>query len=263
MHSILVVGSGNAFNTDGRGNTAFLLYDYSEDALLIDCGPTVVMNLQKFAPESVFHIRDILITHFHGDHFGGIPFLILTMAFTAKRSEPLFIHGPEGIRNITESLIQLTLPGYTVPFEIIYNEVSQGSFKAGAFSVKAVKINHRPESLGYRITGKEGNNAAFTGDSSFDKDLLNCIQGVSLAVMELSLSEQPAEGQIAHVSFNEVKPILSEGYADQYLFAHTDNAIVSAANQWLTANPQSSDVIMASDGIRLEWNKDVKIYEIT
>jgi ribonuclease BN (tRNA processing enzyme) len=262
MHSILVVGSGNAFNTDGRGNTAFLLYDYSEDALLIDCGPTVVMNLQKFAPESVFHIHDILITHFHGDHFSGIPFLILTMAFTAKRSEPLFIHGPVGIRSIIESLIMLTLPGYTAPFEIIYIEVSPGSFKAGTFSVEAVKINHRPESLGYRITGKEGNIAAFTGDSFFDRDLLNCIQGVSLAVMELSLLEQPAEGQISHVSFNEVKPILSEGFADQFLFVHTDNATVFSAIEWLTANPKSSDVIMASDGIRLIWNKEVQLYEI-
>jgi ribonuclease BN (tRNA processing enzyme) len=56
---------------------------------LIDCGATVLPALKrnKIDPGN---IDIIVITHFHGDHYGGLPFLLLE-ASTSGRKKPLII----------------------------------------------------------------------------------------------------------------------------------------------------------------------------
>ena len=88
------IGCGDALGSGGRSNTCFHVTGERVN-FLIDCGASSLPALKRFGV--VRHAIDlILITHFHGDHFGGLPFLLLDAQFT-RRARPLVIAGPQGI----------------------------------------------------------------------------------------------------------------------------------------------------------------------
>src|SRR5437763_8524523 len=88
------VGCGDALGSGGRSNTCFHVTGQGAN-FLIDCGASSLPALKRLdiAPDD---IELILITHFHGDHFAGLPFLLLDAQFS-RRTRPLIVAGPEGI----------------------------------------------------------------------------------------------------------------------------------------------------------------------
>jgi ribonuclease BN (tRNA processing enzyme) len=97
------VGCGDALGSGGRYNTCFHVTGERVN-FLIDCGASSLpaLKLQGIAREE---IDLILITHFHGDHFGGLPFLLLDAQFT-RRTRPLVIAGPQGIETKLTQLME-------------------------------------------------------------------------------------------------------------------------------------------------------------
>ena len=89
-------GCGDAFGSGGRWQTCIHLAADGQ-AMLVDCGTTslVALKAQGLDPNAV---RAVAVTHLHGDHFGGLPFLILDGQFS-RRTEPLLVAGPPGIRD--------------------------------------------------------------------------------------------------------------------------------------------------------------------
>jgi ribonuclease BN (tRNA processing enzyme) len=88
------VGCGDAFGSGGRLNTCFHVTG-EEANFLIDCGATSLPAAKRLGIDRNA-IDLILITHFHGDHFAGLPFFLLDAQFS-RRGRPLVIAGPEGI----------------------------------------------------------------------------------------------------------------------------------------------------------------------
>ena len=88
------VGCGDAFGSGGRLNTCFHVSG-REANFLIDCGASALPALKRLEIDRN-EIDLILITHFHGDHFAGLPFVLLDAQFS-RRTRPLTIAGPQGI----------------------------------------------------------------------------------------------------------------------------------------------------------------------
>src|SRR5215217_6003692 len=90
------VGSGDAFGSGGRFQACILLHTPGDDSgdVLLDCGASslVALKQQRHDPNQ---IGLVLVSHLHGDHFGGLPFLILDGQFT-HRTRPLHVAGPAG-----------------------------------------------------------------------------------------------------------------------------------------------------------------------
>jgi len=86
------VGCGDAFGSGGRFNTCLHLVGRNINAL-IDCGATSLVAMNKLAINRN-DIDTILITHFHADHIGGLPFFILEANYVLKSQRPLTIAGP-------------------------------------------------------------------------------------------------------------------------------------------------------------------------
>src|ERR671929_2175215 len=87
------LGSGDAFGNGGRFQTCFWL-EGAGDSLLIDCGATSLTAL-KAAGIEPNDIGTVVLTHLHGDHFGGVPFLVLDGQFR-RRERDLVVAGPAG-----------------------------------------------------------------------------------------------------------------------------------------------------------------------
>lgn len=230
MKSVTVVGSGNAFNTDGRAHACYLLENSSEEMLLLDCGATSLFRLQQLrAP--IDRIDWLLLTHFHGDHFIGLPFLLIEFELIRHRKRPFEIAGPVGVERRCRELMELAYPGFypKLHFEIRYKEIEQRT-DLGNFVVEPFPITHLPESTGYRIAGPSGKSFAFSGDSAWDEQLFALMADVDLGIIELSMFEQ-TNPPTAHVSLTELRQGRLRLGARRLVLSHIYNELASAATE--------------------------------
>lgn len=185
---VTFVGSGDAFGSGGQFNTCFHV-EAANTRFLIDCGATslVAMKRQNIDRNA---IHTILITHFHGDHFGGIPYFILDAQFFAKRAQPLTIIGPEGLPRWYEKVMEATFPGSSSTrqkFRLELRELPIGKTQLNSgLEVQAVLVRHGQPGgpfFAYRIEG-EGKVIAYTGDTEWCDELIEIGREADLFIAE-------------------------------------------------------------------------------
>lgn len=132
-----------------------LMARYNGTSILIDCGEgtQIAMKKKGWSPKP---IDIICFTHYHADHIGGLPGMLLTMG-NAERTEPLLVIGPKGLGKVVSALCVIA-PG--LPFEIRCMELTENeqSIAFDGFRIEAYKVNHNITCYGYSIvverTGK-------------------------------------------------------------------------------------------------------------
>ena len=105
---LLVLGCGDAFGSGGRFNTCFHV-ETPNTRFLIDCGASALIAMRRFEVDPN-GIETVFLTHLHGDHFGGLPFLILDAQLVSRRTMPLTIVGPPGLRERLPALMEPCSP---------------------------------------------------------------------------------------------------------------------------------------------------------
>jgi ribonuclease BN (tRNA processing enzyme) len=105
--TVQFVGSGDAFGSGGRFQ-ACISVRWAQAHVLSDCGASSLVALKRLGlePSSI----EVLVSHLHGDHFGGIPFLVLDQQF-ARRERPLLVAGPPGLRSRVVQAMEVLFPG--------------------------------------------------------------------------------------------------------------------------------------------------------
>lgn len=131
-----------------RRHLTSLMVRINGSNILIDCGEATQIAIKEKG-WSFKSIDLICVTHFHGDHIGGLPGLLLTMG-NAERTEPLTIIGPRGIAKVCESL-RVIAP--ELPFLVTYIEIMEDEeeFWFGDYRIEAFKVKHRVTCYGYNI----------------------------------------------------------------------------------------------------------------
>jgi ribonuclease Z len=142
---IIFLGTGGSWPTVKR-NVSSIAIKRGSEILLFDCGEGTQRQFQK-SNLSYMQISKIFITHFHGDHFLGLPGLIQTMQLN-DRDKPLHIYGPKGMEELTDQLLTL---GYFRPsYRIISHEVNNGDkIEFEDYNIHTLKVNHNVPAFSY------------------------------------------------------------------------------------------------------------------
>ena len=144
MMRVTFLGTGGTLPTPNR-NPSAILVNREGELLLFDCGEGTQQQMMR--AKTGMKISSIFITHFHADHFLGIPGLIQTMSFNG-RTEPLDIYGPSWTKHMVKLLIELGY--YKLGFDINAHELEDGEIvERGEYSVRAIATDHGVPSLGY------------------------------------------------------------------------------------------------------------------
>jgi ribonuclease Z len=142
---LIFLGTGGSWPTIKR-NVSALAVKRGSEIILFDCGEGTQRQFQH-SNLSYMQISKIFITHYHGDHFLGLPGLIQTMQLN-DRERPLHLYGPKGMAELTNQLLTL---GYFRPsYKVIPHDIISGqelSFEG--YSISALKVNHNVPALSY------------------------------------------------------------------------------------------------------------------
>jgi ribonuclease Z len=142
---IIFLGTGGSWPTVKR-NVSSLAIKRGSEIILFDCGEGTQRQFQQ-SNLSYMQISKIFITHFHGDHFLGLPGLIQTMQLN-DRDKPLHIYGPKGMEELTDHLLTL---GYFRPsYEIISHDITNGDeVEFEEYSIHVLKVKHNVPAFSY------------------------------------------------------------------------------------------------------------------
>jgi len=149
--NIIFLGTGGSWPSIKRNVSAVAVKRGSE-IILFDCGEGTQRQFQK-SKLSYMQISKVFITHFHGDHFLGLPGLIQTMQLN-DRDIPLDIYGPKGMNKLLDQLLSL---GYFKPnYEIISHEVDENDvLDFEEYEIKIIRVKHGVPTLAYSLEEKK------------------------------------------------------------------------------------------------------------
>jgi ribonuclease BN (tRNA processing enzyme) len=185
---VTVAGSGDAFGSGGRLQACVHLQPMDrEETVLLDCGASALTGLKRCGLEPN-HVTVVAVSHLHGDHFGGLPYLLLDGQFR-HRVQPLHLVGPPGMQQRLEQTMEALFPDSTrVPrrFATHVHELPPGAtLDLEQVTVRAVGVDHAAgaPALGLRVS-VAGRVIAYSGDTSWTDTLIELADGADLFVCE-------------------------------------------------------------------------------
>ena len=230
MH-LQFVGCGDAFGSGGRFNTCFHVVGERAN-FLIDCGASSLVALKALGIDRST-IDTILISHFHGDHFGGIPYFILDSHF-GKRARPLTIAGPAGIEAWYERALEAAFEHFSeikLTFELrIVTLPERAESAIGPLQVRPFPVVHGNSGgpfFAYRIA-VEDRVIAFSGDTEWTETLVEVARDADLFVIECYSYDKPIRN---HLNLKTIEQNLARLTSKKLVLTHMSDDMLARRHQ--------------------------------
>jgi ribonuclease BN (tRNA processing enzyme) len=186
------LGTSDAFGAGGRRQAA-LFVETRAGGLLVDCAPTTNTAL---AAEGVARdaIDAIALSHFHADHFAGVPSLVLACVWADRRRRPLLVAGPPGVeQRVLDAAEALGHPlrGRPLPFALRFLEIGAGgTAEVGPARIAPFATRHDPESCPHGLAVEaDGRRLVYSGDTGWFDELPDRARGADLFVCECNFHD--------------------------------------------------------------------------
>jgi len=206
------IGSGDAFGSGGRFNTCFHVIG-GDAVFLIDCGASSMIAMNRLGVERNA-VDLILLTHFHADHCGGVPFFVLDAHYASRRTCPLVIAGPPPLKEWFPRLMDTAFAGSSraaLRFDISLVELApEAPWHFRKAEILPVPVSHGPPPqsyYGYRIA-VDGKVIAYSGDTEWTDSLIGLGRDEDLFVSEAYAYEKPVPRHLAYRELVDKLPLI-------------------------------------------------------
>ncbi len=220
MNEVLFVGTSDAFGAGGRRQSAILVRG-ERGTMLLDCGSTTNTGLAALEIDRN-EIETIVVSHFHSDHFGGIPLFLFGGLYEDNRREALEIAGPPGIEERVRALARAMgheLEGREMTFPLRFREIQPGAEEEiGPALVSGFETRHQIEAHphGYRVSlGNQ--NVVYSGDTGWFEELPKLSAGADIFICECTLFDEELD---FHLSLEQISEHYEKFDVGQLMLTH-------------------------------------------
>ncbi|MEX1253351.1 MAG: MBL fold metallo-hydrolase [Dehalococcoidia bacterium] len=245
MTTLTFLGSGDAFGSGGRFQ-ACVSVQSEASRFLIDCGASSLIAMRRFGVEPN-DIDAILISHLHGDHFGGLPFFILDAQLVSKRARPLVVGGPPGIETRVREAMEALFPGSSrvqQTFALEFVELAEAAPTAiGNIDVTPYAAVHASGAPAYALrVSCDGRTIAYSGDTEWTDALVDAARDADIFICEAYYFDKQMK---FHLDYRT-------------LMAHRD----ALTCRRLIVTHMSADMLSRLGEVELEQAEDGKVIEL-
>jgi len=240
--TVQFLGSGDAFGSGGRLQTCIYV-ETPTARFLFDCGASSLVAMRRYGVDPA-QIDIILLTHLHGDHFGGLPFFILDAQLISRRTKPLVIAGPPGSQARILDAMEVLFPGSAQvqpKFALEFIELPERKARAvGSLQVTAYPVVHASGATPYALRVEcAGKTLAYSGDTEWTDALLAAAERADLFICEAYFFEKKVKYHLDYQTLMENRALLD-----------CRRLVVTHMNADLLARLSEVEVEYAEDGKR-------------
>lgn len=220
MTEVTFVGTSDAFGTGGRRQAAILVR-HGGGAVLLDCGATTGTGLQALGIARD-EIEAIVVSHFHADHFGGIPLLLLAAHYEDRRRKPLVVAGPPQVEARVRAAAAAR--GHAIEdrewsFPLRFVELQPGQeIGLGPVGFDAFAAHHQQDSQPHGLVVRAGpRTIIYTGDTGWFDELPDRTRGADLLISECTFFDFTFD---YHLTYEKLLPRMGEFRCGRIVLTH-------------------------------------------
>jgi ribonuclease BN (tRNA processing enzyme) len=243
---LTVIGCGDAFGAGARLQTSFQV-EHEGGTFLIDCGTSTLIGMRRLGLDPAA-VDMVCVTHLHGDHFGGLPWLLIDAQYITKRTRPLIVTGPRGIEQRFLTAAEALYPDVTKNcqcFDLKFIEYDEGALDIDGITVTPFEVIHPSGAPPYALRfGIDGKILAFSGDSGWTENLCHAANGADLFISECFQYDLTLP---IHLDYKTIEANYDRLGAKQTLLTHMGEAMLDHVDK-----VDTSRYLVAKDGMTLD-----------
>jgi len=226
---LTILGCGDAFSAGGRFPSCYLI-ESGQTRFLLDCGPAILPALKR-AGRGSNDVPQIFISHLHGDHIAGLPFLLLDAVFPSQRVDPLTLIGPPGLEARFRLLCEVLYPrslDMKRNFELRFIELdSEVRYEMNELAVTAYEVEHFSGAPSYALRFElDGKVFAFSGDSGWTENVARAGRDADLYMIECYQYDRQLP---MHMDYRTIAENFDAIGARALLLTHMSDAMLARA----------------------------------